>query len=159
MKKILSIIALVSVLVSCNSVNKKSDVSNEGVKTLSLSELVASSGELKDKVVSVTGMVSHVCKHGGQKMFISDDSLDITLLVLVTESIPEFDIALEGSSVEVTGKLVASVVDNMEAEEHEGDAKADEECETPVDTSKVPEMCTTNITYHIEATSYKEIVD
>src|SRR5210317_2227610 len=107
MKKFLTVAAVIAVLFSCNSRNN--EVAEENIKEVDFATLEASASDLENETVKVTGMVLHVCKHGGQKMFISADTSESSLLVLVSPSIPEFDVALEGSNVEVTGKLVVSV--------------------------------------------------
>ena len=116
MKKFITVAAVIAVLFSCNSGNSK--VAEENARQVDLATLKSSAAELENETVKVTGMVSHVCKHGGQKMFLTTDTSDVSLLVLVSPSIPEFDVALEGSNVEVTGKLVVSVINDEGT--HEG---------------------------------------
>jgi len=160
MKNILTIIASI-MLFSCNSGNNGENIQQSEKITI---ENVAERGEeLNDQMVQVTGMVSHVCKHGGQKMFLTNASQDANLLVRVSGSIPEFDVALEGSNVEVTGKLISTVVDESATEEHdavnheEGVKEAQpENCPTEDAMNEGSEPA--KITYHIEATSYRELV-
>ena len=167
MKIFIIVTAVIAVLYSCNSGNSK--VADENAKQVDLVTLKSSAAELENETVKVTGMVSHVCKHGGQKMFLTTDASDVSLLVLVSTSIPEFDVSLEGSNVEVTGKLVVSVVndegthegDNHEGEEHlTAQMEQAEDCPTEqaLKAAGEGEECTTNISYHIEATSCKEII-
>lgn len=163
MKKILTLAAIVAIGFGCNNGNGKVD--NTDVRKVDIATIEASASELENQTVQVTGMVLHVCKHGGQKMFLTNDSTETSLLVRVGSSIPEFDVALEGSNVEVTGKLVVSVVNNME-EEHDGEGHgavassepADCPTEEAMKAAGEGEECSTSITYHIEATSFKEII-
>lgn len=158
MKKILSILVASILLFSCNSATKSSQESKE----ITLEELVASATALKDELVTIEGMVTHVCKHGGQKMFLTNDSQDIKLLVRVSSSIPEFDVALEGSNVQVTGKLMVSVLEAEDPSEHrgEGTEAEEEDCAFEADTNETSkdDACTTKIEFHVEAASYKEII-
>lgn len=163
MKKILTLAVIVAIGFGCNSGN---DTANESdVKKVDISTIEASASELENQVVQVSGMVNHVCKHGGQKMFLTNDTTGTSLLVRVGPSIPEFDVALEGSNVEVTGKLVVSVVSNTE-EEHDGEGHEGVASQEPADCPTEEAMkaagegeeCSTSITYHIEATSFKEII-
>lgn len=158
MKKILSILVASLFLLSCNSSSK----SSEEIKQITLEELVTSAADLKDEVVSFEGMVTHVCKHGGQKMFLTNEAQDIKLLVRVSSSIPEFDVALEGSNVKVTGKLIVSVVEVADPAEHrgEGSEAEEEDCAFEADMeNKIEEdTCNTNIEFHVEAASYKELI-
>jgi hypothetical protein len=163
MNKILTVAVVVALLAACNTENGK--VEDQEVKKVEIATIETSASELENQTVQVTGMVSHVCKHGGQKMFLTNDSTETSLLVRVGPAIPEFDVALEGSNVEVTGKLIVSIVSNTE-EEHDGEG------DEPVASSE-PANCpteeamkaagegderATTITYHIEATSFKEII-
>jgi len=164
MNKLLTIVIALSLAIGCNNESKKTNDTIEA-KKISLEELVSSNEELNNEMITVSGMVDHVCRHGGQKMFISDKSGEIRVLIRVTESIPEFDIALEGSDVEVTGKLIASVISPMEEDlmgegNHEGSGdKEGEDCASEEDSTVAEEQdaCTTNITYHIEAVSFAEL--
>ncbi len=163
MKNILIVTAIIALFVGCNT--EKGQVNETDVKKVDISTIEASASELEDQTVQITGMVLHVCKHGGQKMFIKNDSTDASLLVRVGPSIPEFDVTLEGSNVEVTGKLVVSVVSNTEEahddEDHTTVASsepADCPTEEALKAAGEGEECTTTITYHIEASSFKEII-
>lgn len=168
MKKIISIFTISIFLFSCNTSTKN----NEDAKTISFEELATSAEELNDQLVSIEGIVTHVCKHGGQKMFLTDETKELSLLIRVSESIPEFDVALEGSNVQVTGKVIVAVAE-VETEVHDGDGVmhlqsesegtsedgAAAECPTEEAMKEKGEgdASESNITYHIEATSFKEI--
>ncbi len=163
MKKVLAIL-VAALLISCNSTNKNDNT--QSAEDVALENIDVKGGELTDHVVRVTGMVSHVCKHGGQKMFLTNSSQDVNLLVRVSKSIPEFDIALEGSNVEVTGKLIATMVNEMESDHSEGEMqeanKAEGEpancpTEEAMKAGAEGDECKTNVTYHVEATSFKEL--
>lgn len=168
MRIILTLAAIVAIGFGCNS--GKANVNDSDVRKVDIATIEASASELENQVVQVSGMVLHVCKHGGQKMFLTNDTTGTSLLVRVGPSIPEFDVALEGSNVEVTGKLVVSVVNNTEedhaGEEHSGEghiaAAASEPADCPTEEALKAagegEECTTTITYHIEAASFKEII-
>ena len=164
MKKILTVLSIVLFLFSCNSGTKKTGADSNSAKTVALEEIMSSGEELKDQVITVSGMVDHVCRHGGQKLFLRNDSGDVRLLVYVTESIPEFDIALEGSDIEVTGKLVISIMEDSEKEHSMGEGEmtgksGEEECAEESDSTAADDAaCTTSLTYHLEATSFKEII-
>lgn len=163
MKNILTLAAIVAFIFGCNT--EKGKVDSTDVKKVEIATIEASASELENQTVQVTGMVLHVCKHGGQKMFLTNDSTETSLLVRVGPSIPEFDVALEGSNVEVTGKLVVSVVSNTE-EEHDGEGHGSVATSEPADCPTEEAMkaagegeeCSTSISYHIEATSFKEII-
>ncbi|MCF8345756.1 MAG: OB-fold nucleic acid binding domain-containing protein [Bacteroidales bacterium] len=154
MTKNFLLILFLALLIGCNSGNSNKDDISEEISIVSAEELDNNASAFVDKPLKVTGLVTHVCKHGGQKMFITDETQNINLLVRVSQSIPEFDIALEGSTVEITGKMVATVTEEEESHE-EGDC----ETESKMKAAEESKGTSTNITYHIEAASFREITD
>ena len=164
MNKIISIIALSTLLFSCNS----RTTGEETIKQLTLQELVTSTADNMDELVSFQGIVTHVCKHGGQKMFLTDASKEISFLVRVSESIPEFEVELEGSTVQVTGKLIETLTEIPEVSKTEShtdesinnDNASKAECATEqaLEQSGEGETCKTNVSYHLEATSCLEVI-
>ncbi len=157
MKLTISTLAVIAFLISCNSDSGKREEINEVVRVIPIENLENSAMDLSDKIIQTTGMVTHICRHGGQKMFLTDDTKECHILVRVSSSIPEFDISLEGSTLEITGKLVATISEAMDHEGH--DHSEEEECaaETKMKENSGSDECTTNVTYHLEALSYKEI--
>ncbi len=155
MKQIIFALVLAVILISCNSQAEKGVKSTEEVLLIPIENVVSSAGELADNMIKTTGLVTHICRHGGQKLFLTDESNEIHLLVKVSSSIPEFDLALEGSMLEVTGKLIATVTTSADIEGH--NHSEEEECaaETKMKERSDSVECTTNITYHLEAISYK----
>jgi hypothetical protein len=158
MKSYSLILAAIVFFVSCNSETGKMGENSETIKVVPIETLEASAAELGDNLLQTTGLVTHICKHGGQKMFLTDESNEVHLLVRVSSSIPEFDIALEGSTIEVTGKLVATVTEVTDQKDHE---HSDEEvcaAEAKMNANAESDERTSNITYHLEAISYKETI-
>ncbi len=159
MKKILILISVVLFITACNS---NSTTQKQEIKSLTLEELSTQASELSDAIISVQGLVTHVCREGGQKMYLTDEEKNINILVRVSQSIPEFDIALEGSNVKVTGKVIVSMVDEtaMEAsqKEHMENAGMDETAKENCPTEEaMEEGKTADITYYIEAAEYTEL--
>lgn len=79
-------------------------------------------GDMIGKTVEIEGMVVHVCKHGGKKMFIIGDDPDIRVKIDASDKVTVFDPELEGSTVHVTG-----VVEEMAAEEIPAEEAVDSE--------------------------------
>jgi hypothetical protein len=65
---------------------------------LAIGEFDAKAGDYVDNEILVEGIVDHVCKHGGKKLFLVADDGDVHI-----ESDERFDDALEGSHVTVKG--------------------------------------------------------
>ena len=131
MKKIFLILLSFSVLIGCKNVNTSSKSnSNDTVMadTLTVDELLANPAGFVKKQVIISGMVSHVCKHGGQKLFLISSNPDKYLRINTSEGIAEFPVDLEGSNIEVKG--VVTEFENAAPEEagkdvledHEGDS-------------------------------------
>jgi len=75
--------------------------------------------EIVGKKVEISGMVTHVCKHGGKKMFMMDSDADVQVKITTGENIAAFPTDLEGSTVWVSG-IVEEIMVEVE-EEHEGE--------------------------------------
>jgi len=107
-KKLFFITAITVILASCNggaglNENKNAEGSApEAVQSetpeIILAEFDAKAGEYVDEEVIVAGLVDHVCKHGGKKLFLVSDDGDIHV-----ESDERFDEELTGSKIIVTG--------------------------------------------------------
>ena len=78
---------------------------------ISLAEFKEKAEGLVGKEVMLEGSVIHVCKHGGQKMFITADDPDIRIKITTGEETAAFEPELEGSYVKVIG-----LVEAMESE-------------------------------------------
>lgn len=98
-------------------------VVNEEPVAMTLAEFDAGAETLVGKEVLLEGTVIHVCKHGGQKMFITADDPDVRIKITPGENMAAFDTGLEGSDIKVMGVVEAmeSEVAVEEGEEHEED--------------------------------------
>jgi len=97
----LLVIAIAFAACSGNAEKKATDNMNaDAVETpeIILAEFDAKAGEYVDEEVVVAGLVDHVCKHGGKKLFLVSDDGDIHV-----ESDERFDEELKGSNIIVTG--------------------------------------------------------
>jgi len=95
MKKILFLTMVIALFAACNS-----DNTNENTDTteISIANFDAVAGDYVDKQVVLTGIVDHVCKHGGKKILLVSDSADVHV-----DSDERFDEALVGEEITVTG--------------------------------------------------------
>lgn len=113
-KKLLTVVAIAALFASCTgeagSKENTETSLNESIQTtlpmIALSEFDAKAGEYVDKEVNVEGIVDHVCKHGGKKLFLVSDDGDVHV-----ESDERFDDELVGSEVIVTGLVTEFRVD------------------------------------------------
>jgi hypothetical protein len=73
--------------------------------------------------VQVEGLVVHVCKHGGKKMFIVGENPDVRVKIDASEEVTVFSSDLEGSTVVVQGTVQPMDEDPLpEEEQHDEDA-------------------------------------
>ena len=86
---------------------------------VSIDTFEADAEKLVDKLVTVEGTVSHVCRHSGKRMFLLGQNPDNNLKVLTGADISVFDVALEGSDVIVNGYVRESRVDEAYLDELE----------------------------------------
>lgn len=69
-----------------------------GIPVLSLADFDVSAADWVDKEVQVVGIVDHVCKHGGKKLFLVNDDGEVHV-----ESEERFDDEMVGDEIKVTG--------------------------------------------------------
>jgi hypothetical protein len=104
MRNLLIAFALMFALISCKDTGKKTTdtdvVAEEAyeVPTITIAEFNADAGKYLDKEVKVKGIVDHVCKHGGKKIFFVDNEEDLHI-----NSETRFEEDLNGSKLIVTG--------------------------------------------------------
>ena len=138
MLKNLFMILMASVIVwSCGNqqttsqetVMEEETVVQEEPKAVTLAEFKANAETLVGKEVILEGTIIHVCKHGGQKMFITADDPDIRVKITPGDEMAAFETELEGSDVTVIGiveaieaEVVGEGTNAEEGEEHEEDA-------------------------------------
>lgn len=128
MRKLVFLLSL-AVLVSCNQNSKtttENPVAGEEVKTVTLSEFFEETDKAADSEIKISGLVDHVCKHGGQRMFIVDAS-DNRLKITTGEDISEFEVDLEGKDVIVNGVVEEERIDNAYLDEWEAEVKGGNE--------------------------------
>lgn len=115
MKKILIVAVIAALVFSCKSEKKMENKDNltevetiEVVETpeISMAEFDVKAGNFIDKEIKITGIVDHVCKHGGKKILMVTDDGDVHVF-----SDERFDEALMGSEIEVTGIVLEERID------------------------------------------------
>lgn len=113
-RRILFGIMALSLLIACNNQN------SEESTTITSAEFATVAENLIDQTVRIEGTVMHVCKHGGKKMFINEDRVKI----IASEKLASFDLALEGSTVIVTGIIREESVPVLSSEKEVPDTIA-----------------------------------
>jgi hypothetical protein len=129
MKKVM-FLAMISLLVisatSLNAQDKSTSKSTDKVVTVKPDNFQDVAPDLVGKEVEIQGMVVHVCREGGKKMFIVGENPDVSVKITVSKKVNVFEPELEGSTVYVKG-IVEPMSSNEEVQqevEKEGNADA-----------------------------------
>jgi hypothetical protein len=158
MKKIFLMISVLALMASCNNATQKEKKTNdsaqaEQVMAVSVDDFFADPDSFNGKIISINGLVTHVCKHGGQKLFVVGQDSAASLRIDVTKSIPEFNIDMEGTMAEFTGTIAVMDEEFLEAADAEEKEHHGEESGEEVNHEKLNR----NKEYHLLATSFKEV--
>lgn len=120
--RILSMSILLVLAVSCGQQsNKTSDLNEMKVSEVTVEALLADAAPFVEQPVSVHGTVVHVCRHGGQRLFVVGENGEDRFRITVGENISEFDIELEGSKIEVNGIVKELIIDETYLAEWEAE--------------------------------------
>lgn len=116
MKQILMAVLIVTAATSCTSKQEEksnSDNAQKEQKTelLKVADVMNHPADYTDQEIIVEGMVTHVCRHGGKKLHLSDAGSDLKLRIKAGENMNAFERELEGSSVQVSGKFIEERID------------------------------------------------
>jgi hypothetical protein len=127
MRNNLIILSAILVIAACKPSNQQQEM-----VPVTVEQLVDQPDGFAGKLVNVSGTVSHVCRHGGQKLFLFGADSEKLIQVNTGSSATEFDVALEGTEVEVTGVLNELRIDEayiaaLEKENSKADSASTEE--------------------------------
>jgi len=155
MRKIILLFVAGAIFISCNQSKKRNgstalDTEPEKIVYATVEELLAVPSDYNGKEVAISGMVTHVCRHGGQKCFVLGEDGETQIRIVTGGDIDEFKIDLEGSTVAFKG--VFKVMMPLEAEalvaEHDSEEHhAEEMAHTQAEKAD----------YFIEAIDFKEV--
>jgi hypothetical protein len=122
MNKIISLLFFATMLVSCGQGGDNTkNAADQELKPVSVSEIISDAGPLVDEAVQISGTVVHVCRHGGQRLFIIGDEGDERVRITTGEDIAEFDVTLEGEKIAVTGIVRELIIDETYLAEWEAE--------------------------------------
>ena len=106
-RKFLAFAVLAVIMASCGGNSNNENMNQEQILTedvqneapmIAIGEFDTKAGEFVDKEVMVEGIVDHVCKHGGKKLFLVSEEGDLHV-----NGEERFDESLAGSEVVVKG--------------------------------------------------------
>lgn len=112
MKKIITILIFTTLIFACKTEPNKEVAENNKIEEIletpkiTLGEFDTKAGEFIGKELEVTGIVDHVCKHGGKKILLVTDEGDAHVV-----SNERFDEALMGSEISLVGVVLEERID------------------------------------------------
>ncbi len=114
MKQSIFLFVAAFVFFSCgnnsNTAEQNTEEANE-YSIVALDDLLENPDAYVDKPVKISGLVTHVCRHGGEKLFITTADEANSLKITTGGDASRFDVAYEGSVLEVEGVLKKLVID------------------------------------------------
>jgi hypothetical protein len=143
-KKIFIIFVFAALFAACGNSNKNTTGDNnemdtiQGPVTITVNDFLTKAEEFVGKEIKIQGTVSHVCKHGGKRMFVFDDNEDNRVKIEASENVASFDASLEGSDVLVSGILKELVID--EAYLAEWEMEVNDEANNPEEKADTTEV-------------------
>ena len=129
MKKLLTFI-VITAFISLNGSFAEEPTNNVGLPQgdtpeISLSDFEQKAGKHVGEEVLMEGMVVHVCKHGGKRMFLTGENTDARVKITKGDDMASFKPELRGSDVAVKGVVHVKEVDETYLDEWEKDVRAE----------------------------------
>jgi hypothetical protein len=91
----------------CNSGDSNAaDSTKVDSSKMTVADFLTSAEKWAGKDVTITGTVSHVCRHSGKKLFVFGADPEQTVKVNSGGEVSAFDMNLEGTDVEITGTVI-----------------------------------------------------
>ena len=121
MKKIIYLLFAVALITACNSQGDK----KLPTPTFDLTQLEEMAPNYVGQEVVLTGIIDHVCKHGGKRMFIVGSTPDARIRIDAGEE-TSFDASLEGGTVYITGIMEELRIDSAYLDKWEKEVLAEQ---------------------------------
>jgi hypothetical protein len=130
MRKLSVLILLAIFVFACGNRQNQTTATEDAVIVLTVDELLASAAENVDKEIVISGLITHVCKHGGQRCFVMGLTDDITIRVEAGDEIESFKQEHVGDVLQITGILRLVPVDGGHVCSEEEEAAHEHEAGT-----------------------------
>jgi len=114
MRKIAIAVSLIATIISCKTDKKElvktgipvEKITETSTIDINIDDFDIKAGDFVNKEIALTGIVDHVCKHGGKKLLLVSDAAKIH----VTSS-ARFDDNLIGSVITLSGVVKEEIID------------------------------------------------
>ncbi len=117
----LSVVLLFTFACKNSSQNTAAGQNTDTIPTLTLENFDSLAPQYVDKLIKITGIVDHVCKHGGKKILLVSPTSQAELHVYSDE---RFSDTLTGNKVTLIGKVQDFVIDENYLTQKENEAKS-----------------------------------
>lgn len=119
-----------ALLTGCgNGTPKQQDARAAESEAMEVDDLLAGAESLAGQTVTIEGVCTHICQHGGGKIFLMGSDDTQTIRVDAGEKVGKFPTETVNSLVRVTGTLEEQRIDEAFLSQWEAEAKAAGECE------------------------------
>lgn len=105
MKKLSLLIVLAAFVFACGNRQSQTATAENETVVLTVDDLLDDAAEKVDQEVVISGLITHVCKHGGQRCFVMGSTDDITIRVEAGDEIGSFKQEHVGDVLQITGIL------------------------------------------------------
>jgi hypothetical protein len=128
-RKILYIFILFVLIVSACSTGNKDNAKKSNVDTVKVTVLsfLKQADTLVDRPVIIEGTVLHICKHGGERLFLVDGNDSVSVEVTAGPKVSKFEESLIGSRIYIAGILKEERIDTKYLNEWENEVKKPQE--------------------------------
>ena len=132
MKKYLLFIAVIAMVVtSCENVDKSKETMEntkavvvDEITPLLVAEFDEQAGNYVGKKIKMKGTVDHICKHGGQRLFLVSEDSEARIKITPDEEIAAFNAELEGNKLVLVGIVEEQRIDEDYLREWEEEIKS-----------------------------------
>lgn len=107
--RMLTTLMLAALVASCSNPNQnknkdqKADSNPSSQTVLTVNRIMNQPADYTGKKITVEGVVTHVCKHGGKRLHLSPAGSDVKLRVRTGKGLQPFKRKIVGNTVQVTG--------------------------------------------------------
>jgi len=120
MTRLITFVTLLILVASCGNQAGKADTKLDAPE-ITVADFLTQASPMVEQAVRVKGTVVHVCRHGGQRLFLTGEDSEDRVRITTGEDIAEFEVSLEGSQIEVVGVVKELIIDNTYLAEWEAE--------------------------------------
>ncbi len=131
MKKLFLMLIVIVFAFACNNpkTDKKTQTSEVDITKVEHANFEKAAINLVNKRIEITAMISHVCEHGGKKMFLVSEENEESIKVVLGENMASFKTDLVGNTVKIIGIVDELRIDEAYLVEWENEIQAEVEKE------------------------------